>query len=258
MLSLLNQNTNENLAKAHAIVRYLTSKQGPKGGFQSTQDTVVALDALTKYSALLSSQKLDLNITMNAKDQTQITKMKENDRLKSKRMILKDANNRVTVQVEGAGCVLVQVNLEYYLKHLPASDAFKLEMEVAAVSTIDECSIAALNPCFRYNGPDVQANMAILEVGLPSGYEADRASLYKLIDVDENAKSSEYFTHGCLSSSVHGIVRKISKIWSIVVSTILEDFTHGFVSLACSLVRFVRTSSNLNRVFFTNYVSLND
>lgn len=37
LLALLEYNTNENLAHAHSIVRWLTSKIGPHGGFKSTQ-----------------------------------------------------------------------------------------------------------------------------------------------------------------------------------------------------------------------------
>lgn len=37
LLSLLHQKSQENLAKAHSIVRWLTTKLGPKGSFRSTQ-----------------------------------------------------------------------------------------------------------------------------------------------------------------------------------------------------------------------------
>lgn len=117
----------------------------------------------------------------------------DKDRLKSKKISLKNASNNIRINVQGKGCVLTQAIISYYVKHVSSSDAFKLDMEVLPVSNIDQCSITTLFPCFKYNGPDSQANMAILEIDLPSGYQADRTSLYKLID--ENTSSSKNNTN---------------------------------------------------------------
>lgn len=66
-------------------------------------------------------------------------------------------------------------------------------MEVASVSTVDKCSIATISPCISYTGLDLQSNMAVLEVTMPSGYEADRASLFKL--TDESDTSEKHVFH---------------------------------------------------------------
>nr|XP_008195453.1 PREDICTED: pregnancy zone protein [Tribolium castaneum] len=181
LLALIQQKNEENLAKAHSIVQWLSTKLGHRGSFKTTQDTVVALDALTKYSKFLS-HKTDININVVALESAHNFVMTDKDRLKSKKIVLKNPANKVRVEVQGQGCVLIQAITSYNVKQLRNGDAFKLDMEVLPVSNIDKCSITTLSPCFKYNGPDHIANMAILEVGLPSGYQADRASLYKLID----------------------------------------------------------------------------
>jgi CD109 antigen len=151
---------------------------------------VVALDALTRYSYFVNSKKINMNITISAVDQKHTYEMNNDDRLKSKKIILKRADNSVKIKVKGDGCILAQTHVAYFVKHIHSNEAFKLEMEISPVSNVDKCSITTLSPCFTYNGPDLQSNMAILEVSLPSGYEADRASLYKLLE--EDTTTSEY------------------------------------------------------------------
>jgi CD109 antigen len=149
---------------------------------------VVALDALTRYSYFVNSKKINMNITISAVEQKHTYEMNNDDRLKSKKIILKRADNSVKIKVKGDGCILAQTDVAYFVKHIHSNEAFKLEMEISPVSNVDKCSITTLSPCFTYNGPDLQSNMAILEVSLPSGYEADRASLYKLLEEDTTTK----------------------------------------------------------------------
>ncbi|KAL3287814.1 hypothetical protein HHI36_002274 [Cryptolaemus montrouzieri] len=188
LLALLDYNTNENLAHAHSIVRWLTTKIGPHGGFKSTQDTVVSLDALSKYSIAIASRKVNLNIQVGAERQRLNYQIHNEDRLKTKKITLKAVDNEINVRIRGEGCLLVQTVLSYYLKNVPRSESFKVALEVSPVSTVAKCSIATISPCVSYSGPDAHSNMAVLDVTLPSGYTADRASLYKLTEVEKESK----------------------------------------------------------------------
>ncbi|KAJ8938252.1 hypothetical protein NQ318_001785, partial [Aromia moschata] len=188
LLSLLHENTTENLAYAHSVVRWLTSKYGHNGGFKSTQDTVVALDALTKYFRLVRSRNLNITINVESKKQKQRVTFEEGDRMKSERIPLENGTDEVKIIVDGEGCTLVQIVHSYYLMQIPKSEAFKLAVDVEPVSNIDQCSIRSVSPCLAYVGPDGPANMAVMEVTLPSGYQADRASLYSLVDSESTSR----------------------------------------------------------------------
>ncbi|XP_055352535.1 LOW QUALITY PROTEIN: CD109 antigen-like [Paramacrobiotus metropolitanus] len=59
LLALSNSNYTGNLTP---VVDWLLSQRNPYGGFVSTQDTVVALNALSELQAIASSQNLDLEI----------------------------------------------------------------------------------------------------------------------------------------------------------------------------------------------------
>ncbi|CAG9820997.1 unnamed protein product [Phaedon cochleariae] len=184
LLSLLYQNTSENLARALSVVKWLSSKIEAKGSFKSTQDTVVALDALSRYSRLIQTNNLNMRIHIETEYGEQNLTITNSDSLKSKRITLKPTTGELDVNVYGNGCVLVQITQSYYLRQIARSEAFKLAVDVSPVSTIDQCSVTSLSPCLAYTGPDKVSNMAVMEISLPSGYQADRASLYSLVNPD--------------------------------------------------------------------------
>lgn len=74
---------------------------------------------------------------------------------------------------------------------LAQSQAFTLNVDVTSVSTADRCSMNTINPCVAYIGPDAMSNMAVMEIGLPSGYQPDRATLYQLVEQPNSSKLIE-------------------------------------------------------------------
>ncbi|CAH1996552.1 unnamed protein product [Acanthoscelides obtectus] len=118
LLSLLHESSTENLAYAQSVVRWLTAKFGPKGGFKSTQDTVVALDALSRFAKIVKSRSLHINVHVEAGRHKQNFTLQSNDPLKSKAISVHDESTDVNIAVRGEGCVLAQVyamtsNLEF-------------------------------------------------------------------------------------------------------------------------------------------------
>ncbi|KAF5307210.1 hypothetical protein FQR65_LT00726 [Abscondita terminalis] len=182
LMSLVHQNSNENLVYANSAVRWLASQRGPKGGFISTQDTVVALDAITKYAILMGMSVTDLQIYIAIGKKEYELNINAKDRLKTKEHNIKDLPNNLNITIEGKGCVLIQYLMEYNVYQITNSEAFKLAIDADPISNIDKCAIARVSTCISYVGPGLQSNMAILQVSMPSGYEPDRASLFKLVD----------------------------------------------------------------------------
>ncbi|KAF5301333.1 hypothetical protein FQA39_LY10731 [Lamprigera yunnana] len=191
LMSLVHQNSTDNLINANSVVRWLSSQRGPQGGFISTQDTVVALDAITKYALFTQSAATDLHVNLTVGKKEYQMSINANDRLKTKEQNIKQLPNDVFILIEGKGCVLIQSLLEYNMHQPTNSEAFKLAVEVDPISNIDECAIAIISTCVSYLGPGLHSNMAILEITMPSGYEPDRASLYKL--VQENTSRVKKF-----------------------------------------------------------------
>ena len=118
------------------------------------------------------------------------------DRLNYKHLLWRHIPKKIEFNADGKGCILIQVSykalgwsktiikfqvsLQYNVKHLPNSEAFKLAVDVKPVSTVDKCSVTTISSCLSYTGPGLHSNMAVLEITMPSGYQPDRASLYQL------------------------------------------------------------------------------
>lgn len=66
-------------ADALPIVKWLLEQRNSYGGFQSTQDTVVGLQALGKFAELIWTDKMNLKASINYEDTKQeITVNNEN------------------------------------------------------------------------------------------------------------------------------------------------------------------------------------
>ncbi|XP_074624283.1 complement C3-like isoform X1 [Acropora palmata] len=68
--ALLAQMALGRLKSAGPIVTWLSSQRDPQGGFVSTQDTCVALQALSKYSGKTAGAKLDLRVSISSEKES--------------------------------------------------------------------------------------------------------------------------------------------------------------------------------------------
>ncbi|XP_076257908.1 alpha-1-macroglobulin-like isoform X1 [Rhynchophorus ferrugineus] len=192
LLALMRYKTSTNLAHARSIVRWLSSKIGPTGAFRSTQDTVVALDALTVYAEYIHPSTLDININIETAEERHSIALTSADKIKGKKMPLRITEGKLDISISGVGCVLIQLIQTYHSLHVPKSEYFKLAVDVASVSNVDACSVRKISPCVTYNGQNQLSNMAVMEMGLPSGYIADKASLENLINRGNYTKIKKF------------------------------------------------------------------
>lgn len=78
------------------------------------QDTVVALEALTKYIASLPViNKTDLVVVMNGNQLTKTFQLSEDNKLVQQKLTTSNLPTKVTATVTGEGCALVQVCIEF-------------------------------------------------------------------------------------------------------------------------------------------------
>ncbi|KYO44382.1 hypothetical protein Y1Q_0012141 [Alligator mississippiensis] len=171
------------LATASQIVRWLSKQQNPYGGFASTQDTVVALQALAKYAALTYSTSGDMTVTVKSQGSFQQEFHVDNtNRLVLQQATLPQIPGEYTVTTHGQGCVLVQLTLRYNLPPPNSAATFDLRVETDPRKCTGSAR-AGFNLILhtRYSGGRSATNMAILEVKLPSGYIPDKKSVKKLM-----------------------------------------------------------------------------
>lgn len=192
ILSLINMNNSDHTALAHESVRWLLTKRNFNGGFVSTQDTVVALDALTKFALVAKKDETNLTVFVATGGKQFNFRMKNKAKLKTKQITLSKFSNFVKFRIEGSGCILIQTLLKYNMPQIISNEALKLAVSTNSVSTVDKCGVAQVSSCFSYIIPNRKVNMAVLELFLPSGYKADRASLFKLTEHFSETRVEKY------------------------------------------------------------------
>ncbi|XP_041317826.1 LOW QUALITY PROTEIN: alpha-2-macroglobulin-like protein 1 [Pyrgilauda ruficollis] len=168
------------LGVASQIVRWLCKQQNPYGGFASTQDTVVALQALAKYAVLTYGSNGDITVTVTSPTGTvQDFVLDSSNRLVLQRAALPELPGTYGLQARGQGCALLQVTLRYNVPPPPSTGAFELQVETEPLP-------GTPNPQFllrlwaRYSGERPATNMVVIEAKLPSGYSPDKKSVVEL------------------------------------------------------------------------------
>ncbi|XP_053154513.1 alpha-2-macroglobulin-like protein 1 isoform X4 [Hemicordylus capensis] len=177
---------------ASRIVRALTRQQNAYGGFSSTQDTVVALQGLSKYAALTFQEIESLKVLVKSSQDFQHEfHVDRQNRLLLQLASLPDIPGQYKVEVSGRGCAYVQTTLRF--NHLPQrTNVFALEVETSP----KECNETSrkhfdINLQLSYTGHRQTSNMALMEVNLLSGFIPVKKSL-KWLDSQPRVKKVEF------------------------------------------------------------------
>ncbi|XP_026081962.1 alpha-2-macroglobulin-like protein 1 [Carassius auratus] len=176
------------------IVQWLSKQQNAYGGFSSTQDTVVALQALAKYSAAIYNPEgsTTVTVTSSSGQKNQFT-VNQNNRLLYQEKQLLEASGTYKLRAEGKGCVFVQFATHYNIPPPPDSLAFKINANTGVCNNTRSQAFP-LTTTVRYNGTRMETNMVIINVRFLSGFKPDETSLkalredptIKRVDLDED------------------------------------------------------------------------
>lgn len=111
VLSLVKLGGEANTMEALRAVRWMSKKRNAEGGFSSTQDTVLGLEALTKYAlAMANATATELSVLLTANELEWMFKINDENRMILSYVELPTLPTSVEVFAEGEGCVLVQVS----------------------------------------------------------------------------------------------------------------------------------------------------
>ncbi|XP_034557118.1 alpha-2-macroglobulin-like protein 1 [Notolabrus celidotus] len=172
------------LGYSASIIRWLVQQQNQYGGFSSTQDTVVALQALAKYSAATYSKEGKTTVTVTSPGVKSMEFIvDQSNRLLYQEKSLSKVPGEYTVKAEGKSCVLVQISMDYNIPPPPDFSSFTI-----SVKSFAKCDSSAqkliLFVQVSYQGPREETNMVILDIKMLSGYVADPSSLKQLLEED--------------------------------------------------------------------------
>uniref|UniRef100_A0A8D1L7Y9 Pregnancy zone protein-like n=1 Tax=Sus scrofa TaxID=9823 RepID=A0A8D1L7Y9_PIG len=177
--------SSEDLSMASRMVKWITKQQNPNGGFSSTQDTVVALQALSKYGALTFT-KWEKAATVTVKSSESFSKefqVDETNRLLLQEVTLPEIPGEYSTVVSGSGCVYLQTSLRYNVlpkKGRKAPFTLKVDTDSKNCDAVDAHRKVQIHINISYTGERPSSNMVIVDVKMVSGFIPVKSSVKKL------------------------------------------------------------------------------
>ncbi|KAM5333821.1 pregnancy zone protein-like isoform 2-T2 [Glossophaga mutica] len=177
--------SSEDLSVASRIVKWITKQQNPSGGFSSTQDTVVALQALSKYgAATFTKREKAATVTIKSSETfSEELHVDEANRLLLQEVTLSEIPGEYSTTVSGSGCVYLQTSLRYNVPPKKEEKApFTLNVDTLPkdYDGVDAHRKFQLHINISYTGERPSSNMVIVDVKMVSGFIPVKPSVKKL------------------------------------------------------------------------------
>ncbi|MBN3291097.1 CD109 protein, partial [Polypterus senegalus] len=199
--ALLSHYTHVKLNEGALVMKWLSQQRNHLGGYSSTQDTVIALQALSQFAAHFSSSNTSLSVSVaiaGTEEPIMFRINSENLLVLQSQKIKTQKNMQLTVKAFGTGFAIFQMNIFFNLKSQVASrrrraadlnEAF--ELDISVFDSLGDIDHLYLNICTRLieNQYTNKTGMAMMEVGLLSGFLVDQDAiptdnLIKKVEVD--------------------------------------------------------------------------
>ncbi|XP_066460663.1 CD109 antigen-like [Eleutherodactylus coqui] len=179
------------------VMKWLSQLRNHLGGYVSTQDTVMALHALSQFVSVVnlgeSTTSLTLTMTGSGSFVPKTFQINSNNLLVlQKQQIEVPQPLFIIATAVGRGLGICQINIAYNRKpssrakrNSPAPEAFTLDVTVReATNNLYKLSV---DMCTRYQGDYTESGMVLLDVGFLSGFKLSPAginttSILKLVE----------------------------------------------------------------------------
>ncbi|XP_035220649.1 CD109 antigen-like [Stegodyphus dumicola] len=135
--ALLTYSVRGDVAAALPILRWLISQQNENGGYSSTQDTVVGIQALASLGFRLASTSISINVTYSFGNMEKSLNINSENAMVLQNVILPSGTRAVNLRAEGFGVGIVQVTWSYNVKSTVKTPAFNLKPVLGKASTDD-------------------------------------------------------------------------------------------------------------------------
>ncbi|XP_055632695.1 thioester-containing protein 1 allele S3-like [Toxorhynchites rutilus septentrionalis] len=166
--AILSHMKNKPVIGVMEIVQWLTQQRYGQGSYGGVQDTIVGLEALTKFSAQISSKKNDYRVTIWHKPyRTHTFDVDKNDTFSIQELDIPSHVRQIRVEIVGVGYGMFQVAYQYYMSIERARPSFKINVEVLKRSNY---YVQHLQVCVNYIPREAyqRSNMTMIEVFFPS------------------------------------------------------------------------------------------
>ncbi|XP_033079278.1 pregnancy zone protein isoform X2 [Trachypithecus francoisi] len=166
--------TSGDLTSATNIVKWIMKQQNSQGGFSSTQDTVVALHALSRYGAatFTRTEKTARVTIQDSRTFSTNFQVDNNNLLLLQQISLPELPGEYVITVTGERCVYLQTSMKYNI--LPEKEDSPFALKVQTVP--QTCDGREGHTSFQisltvsYTGNRPASNMVIVDVKMVSGF----------------------------------------------------------------------------------------
>nr|XP_033793757.1 CD109 antigen isoform X2 [Geotrypetes seraphini] len=179
LLSHFKQNR---ISEGIPIMKWLSQKRNHLGGYSSTQDTILALQALSSFAGLITVGKTEISVSATGPNLNNPIRFKidsQNRFLMQMQQIAVTQPIEVNVSAFGHGLAIFQMNILYNLKDVATAREHRyiqnkeiFDLDVAVKDDKNDINHVTLNVCTRYLGMETStvSGMALMEVDLLSGF----------------------------------------------------------------------------------------
>ncbi|CAL1532266.1 unnamed protein product, partial [Lymnaea stagnalis] len=158
--------------EALPAVRWLTTQRNAQGGFSSSQDTVVGLQALSAFAAKSLQPGTDLNIVVATPTPLATFSVTRENALSLQIKELSEAPQELSISASGTGFALVDVDYSFNV----ASEVTTPSFDVSTVLLDDGINSFNLMICTKWLLKK-ETGMVVQEISIPSGFQPDLSTL---------------------------------------------------------------------------------
>jgi CD109 antigen len=165
---------------AFPILQWLIKQRNSRGGYYSTQDTILGIGALAKMASKLfvSNQDIDVKVLYGT-DEMYNVKVDRDNAIALQSYELPLDTKKITFKCKGRGFAVAQVAYKYHVIIPEPAPRFKLDITIRD-STTKTNLVVTICTSFIVDDMADKSSMAIVEVAFPSGYTFNRDTLDKL------------------------------------------------------------------------------
>lgn len=185
------------------IVDWLNTYRLHDNGWCSTQDSIVALEAIYEYSInsrLRDVTNIDVNIEAPSSANFSVDlKINQDNIIKMNKLRIPNAYGPVIVKVSGSGLALVQLDVQYnvdwaHLQIQPPVAAFDLDVLMKSYGR--NASHIEFESCQRWTNlkESMHSGLAVLDITIPTGYFIQQHELDQYVrgGLVRNLKEAKY------------------------------------------------------------------
>lgn len=157
-------------AEAQPIAKWLVGQRNAYGGYRSTQDTVIAVQALNEYSLKKREFATNPSVLVNVagEDFTHSYAITSNNNKASHRYEVISKQSYLNITVSGDGMAIVDVVETFYV----SKTATHKDISVSVSIVKESINSLIIRPVLRWNGAST-SNLLMMEIEMPTGFDAD-------------------------------------------------------------------------------------